>query len=73
MTQSKKAKRAYEKDLESCKNINELVWIYTDIAQDRNLDCTDLFSLIDSYKAKRAGFEKQGDKYSRATRPECRK
>ena len=70
---STKLRKAYTKDLESCKNVNELVWIYTDFAQDMELTCDDLGILIDDCRAKRAAFEKKGDRFSRATRPECRR
>ena len=70
---STRAKKTYTKDLEACRNINELVWIYTDFAKDSTLTCDDLYELIRDCKAKRAAFEKAGDRYSRATRPACRK
>lgn len=70
---STKIKKGFEKDLEACKNINELVWIYTEMAQNQSLTCDDLYSLIRNYKVKRTAFEQAGDKYSRATRPGFRK
>ena len=70
---STKVRKGFEKELAVCKNINELVWIYTDMAQNQSITCDDLYSLIRDYKARRTAFEKAGDKYSRATRPEFRK
>ena len=63
----------YKKDLESCKNVNELIWIYADFAQDMGLTCDDLYILIDDCRMKRAAFEMKGDRFTRATRPECRR
>ena len=70
---SSKLRKAYTKDLESCRNVNELVWIYTDFAQDIELTGDDLGILIADCRSKRAAFEKKGDRFTRATRPECRK
>ena len=70
---STKIRKGFEKDLANCKNINELVWIYTDMAQNMALSCDDLLSLIRNYETRRTAFEKDGDKYRRATRPEFRK
>lgn len=66
-------KKAYEKDLETCRNINELVWIYTDFSKDENLTCDDLLSLVRNSNGKRSVFEKKGDRFRRAARPECRR
>ena len=71
--ESTKAKKQYRIDLDSCKNVNELQWIYTDFAKDMTLTCDDLFELIRYFKEKKAGFIANGDRYSRAVRPECRK
>lgn len=70
---STKLTKSYEKDLESCRSINELVWIYTDFSEDQNLTCDDLNKLIRAYRTMRTAFEKKGDTFRRATRPECRK
>ena len=70
---STKLQKAYMKDLESCKTIGELLWIYADFAQDMRLTCDDLDELIRDYCMKRATFEMRGDRPSRATRPACRR
>ena len=71
--ESTKAKTQYRNDLDSCRNLNELQWIYTDFAKDMALTCDDLFELIRHFKEKKAEFAACGDRYSRAVRPECRK
>jgi len=70
---STKLKKAYEKDLAACKNINELVWIYTDIGQDNRLTCDDQLKLIRDYQARSDAFKKAGDKYSIARKPAFRR
>ena len=35
--ESTRAKNVYRKDLDTCKNINELQWLYTDFAADQTL------------------------------------
>lgn len=70
--ESTKAKNGYRKDLDTCRNINELQWIYTDFAADQTLTCDDLYELIRYFKTKKAGFLAKGDRYTRATRPDCR-
>ena len=70
--ESTKAKNRYRKDLDTCKSINELQWIYTDFASDMTLTCDDLFELIRHYKVLKAQFLAKGDRYTRATRPACR-
>lgn len=71
--ESTKAKKQYKKDLDSCKSINELQWVYTDFAADQTLTCDDLFELIRDCKEKKAVFAAKGDRYTRAMKPECRK
>ena len=69
---STKIKRTYRKEIEKATTINELVWIDTDYKQDMSLTCDDLFELIRMSKEKRAAFEKEGQRYTRATKPAWR-
>ena len=69
---STRQKRAYRKEIEKATTINELVFIETDYKQDMKLTCDDLFELIRMSKEKRAAFEKEGQKYTRATKPAWR-
>ena len=71
--ESTKEKKQYRTDLDSCRNLNELQWIYTDFAKDMTLTCDDLFELIRHFDVLKTQFLADGDRYSRAVRPECRK
>lgn len=71
--ESTKLKKAYKKDLESCKNMNELAWIKADICEDKNLTIDDQWDLFKEYDILKANFLIAGDTFRRATRPTCRK
>ena len=65
-------KRTYRKEIEKATTINELVWIETDVKQDTSLAWNDLVALIRASQEKRNAFEKEGQKYTRATKPAWR-
>lgn len=69
---STKMKKTYRKEIEKATSINELVWIDTDYKQNMSLTCDDLFELIRMSREKRAAFEKEGQRYTRATKPAWR-
>lgn len=72
-TKKSTAKRtAYKKDIKRCETINELQWIYTDMAQDNDLTVDDFMSAYKDLKSKKLQLQIAGDKYTRATKPTFR-